>query len=198
MFIGAVITAILTPQTGKGLQDELIKKTNDLRKKMKDFDLKDINYHDTKCALKEKLDDAKQMIEDFDWSESKEKVQKKFEEVTCRLSEIKDQLTEEEAPPVAEEPLAIEEEAPSIVVKEQEEIPSFVLNEQDEMTSIVVKEEEEDDDTPHVVEVEAPFTVLSEAPFSPFSEEKEPPFAEVKESLFSEIKETPFIVKDEE
>ena len=97
--IGAVVTALLTPKTGKEMQDELIKKVNDLQKKVREFDLKDVNWseaiEDTKCALKEKLDDAKHAIEDFDWTESKQKVQEKFDDVAGRLNEIKRQLAYE-------------------------------------------------------------------------------------------------------
>ena len=92
--IGAVVTALLTPKTGKDLQDDLIKKANELQKKMKEFDLKDMSLADTKDVVKEKLDEAKKMIDEFDWAESKEKVQKKFEEVSERLTEIKVQLVE--------------------------------------------------------------------------------------------------------
>ena len=222
MIIGAVVTAICTPKTGKGLQDELIQKTNDLRKKIKEFDIKDINYHDTKCALKEKLDDAKQMIEDFDWAESKEKVQKKFDEVTCRLGEIKEQLTEEKEAPVVvggeeEDPAVeeqgetpfIEEEVPSVVNEElfvaaaEEEAFPVVEPVEEEEPPVVEEDEEEEElsageEPPPIEGVEAPFSVLNEAPFSPFSEEKEPPLSEVRESLFAEIKETPFVVRNED
>ena len=94
LVVGAVVTALVTPKTGKDLQEDLIKKANEVGKKIKEFDLKDINLTDTKEALKCKLDDAKKAIEDFDWTESKEKVQKKFEELTERLSEIKGQLVD--------------------------------------------------------------------------------------------------------
>ena len=216
IIIGAVVTAICTPKTGKGLQDELIKKTNELRKKVKDFDIKDINYHDTKCALKEKLDDAKQVIEDFDWAESKEKVQKKFDEVTCRLSEIKEQLTEEKEAPVVvggeEEEEEEEEEVPSVVNEELFAAAEEVSHVEEDMSSVVEEASHVEEDMPSVVEastlaaadeaspdgVEAPFSVLNDAPYSPFAEEKEPPLAEVKESLFAEIKETPFVVSNED
>ena len=92
--VGVVLTALLTPKAGKDLQNDLIKKVNDMQKKIKEFDIKDINLKQTKEALKEKLDDAKKTIEEFNWTESKEKVQKKFEEVTERLGEIKSQLNE--------------------------------------------------------------------------------------------------------
>jgi len=96
LIIGAIITALLTPQTGKELQDDLIKKVNDLQKKLKKFDIKDVNIAETKTVLKEKLDDAKQLIEDFDWEKSKRAVQGKFDEVAERLNEIKEQLANPE------------------------------------------------------------------------------------------------------
>jgi len=95
LVVGAALTALLTPKKGEDLQNDLIKKANELQKRVKEFDIKDISLIDTKNVLKEKLDDAKKMIEDFDWAESKEKVQKKFEEVSERLVEIKVQLIEE-------------------------------------------------------------------------------------------------------
>lgn len=108
--VGVVITALLTPKTGKDLQNDLIKKANDVQRKIKAFDIKDMNLKQTKEALKEKLDDVKKTIEAFNWAESKEKVQKKFEEVTERLSEIKSQLTEK-LEDVAEATVEIVEEA---------------------------------------------------------------------------------------
>ena len=86
--VGAVACALLTPKTGRDLQDELIKKANELQKKAQDFELKD-----TKELIQGKLDETKKMIQHFDWKESKKKVEKKFEEVTERLNEIKAQLT---------------------------------------------------------------------------------------------------------
>jgi len=96
--VGVVITALVTPKTGKEMQDELINKVNVLQRKIKEFDLKEVNWseaiEDTKCALKEKLDDAKHAIEEFNWDDSKQKVQEKFDDVAERLSEIKRQLAE--------------------------------------------------------------------------------------------------------
>ena len=92
--VGAVVTALVTPKTGKEMQDELIRKANVLQQKLKDFDIKDVNLANTKEVLKEKLDDAKHAIEDFDWAESKQKVQEKFDDVAERLSEIKRQIAE--------------------------------------------------------------------------------------------------------
>jgi len=94
MIVGAVVAAVLTPKTGRDLQDELISHVNKLQKKVKDFDVKECvsNIDLTKEALQEKLDEAKKAIEDFDWAHSKEKVSKKFDEVTERLNEIKAQL----------------------------------------------------------------------------------------------------------
>ena len=94
LVVGAALTALLTPKTGKELQNDLIKKANCLQKKIKEFDIKDVDLKQTKEVLKEKLEEAKKTIETFNWSDSKEKAQKKFEEVTDRLSEIKMQLTE--------------------------------------------------------------------------------------------------------
>jgi len=96
--VGAVVTALVTPKTGKEMQDELIKKVNTLQKKVKEFDIKEVNWseaiEDTKCAIKGKLDDAKHAIEEFDWDTSKQKVQEKFDDVAERLNEIKRQLAE--------------------------------------------------------------------------------------------------------
>ena len=92
--VGAVLTAVLTPKAGKDLQDDLIKKANELQKKVKEFDIKDVSLTETKDVLKEKIEDSKKMIEEFDWAESKEKVQKKSEEISERLAEIKLQLVE--------------------------------------------------------------------------------------------------------
>ena len=85
--LGAVAAMLLTPKTGKEMQDSLIKKTNELQKKLKDFELSD-----TKEVLQEKVKETRELIQKFDWNESKEKVQKTFDEVTARLSEIKLQL----------------------------------------------------------------------------------------------------------
>lgn len=92
--IGAVVTALITPKTGKELQEDLIKKANEMQKKIKDFDIKDLSFNETKEALKQKIEDAKKMIDEFNWEDSKEKVQKKFDEMSERLMEIKEQLTE--------------------------------------------------------------------------------------------------------
>jgi gas vesicle protein len=94
VIVGAVATAVLTPKTGRDLQDELIDHLNKLQKKIKDFDVKECvsNIEITKESLQEKIEEAKKAIEDFDWAESKEKVVRKFDEVTERLNEIKAQL----------------------------------------------------------------------------------------------------------
>lgn len=92
--IGAVVTALITPKTGKELQDDLIKSVAGMQKKMKDFDIKDYSLNETKDLLKAKLDEAKKAIDNFDWNESKEKVGKKFEEINERLVEIKGQLAD--------------------------------------------------------------------------------------------------------
>jgi len=105
--VGAVVTALVTPKTGREMQDELIKKANELQKKLKDFDIKDVNLADTladtKDMLKEKLDDAKHAIEDFDWDKSRQKVQEKFDDVAERLSEIKRQITQNTETVIEEE-----------------------------------------------------------------------------------------------
>jgi len=88
--LGAIIALLLTPKTGKEMQDSLIEKTNELQKKLKDFELSD-----TKEMLQEKIKETREMIQNFDWNESKEKVQKTFDDVSARLSEIKRQLIEE-------------------------------------------------------------------------------------------------------
>jgi len=92
--LGAAVTALVTPKSGKELQEQLITKANELQKKVKEFDIKDLSFNETRDVLKEKLDEIKAAIEDFDWAESKEKVSKKFDEVSARLSEIKVQLKE--------------------------------------------------------------------------------------------------------
>jgi len=88
--LGAVVAVLLTPKTGKEMQDSLIKKTNELQKKLKDFELSE-----TKAVLQEKVKETRELIQNFDWNESKEKVQKTFDDVSARLSEIKGQLTED-------------------------------------------------------------------------------------------------------
>jgi len=88
--LGAIIAILLTPKTGKEMQDSLIRKTNELQKKLKDFELSD-----TKSVLQEKVKETRELIQNFDWNESKEKVQKTFDDVSARLSEIKLQLTED-------------------------------------------------------------------------------------------------------
>ena len=92
--IGGVVTALLTPKKGYELQNDLIEKANEIGQKIKEFDIKDVTLNQTKDALKEKLDDARKMIEEFDWEKSKATVQKKSEEITERLAEIKSQLFE--------------------------------------------------------------------------------------------------------
>ena len=135
--IGAVVTALVTPKTGKELQDDLVKKANEVGKKIKEFDIKDINFADTKEALKCKLDDAKKAIEDFDWSESKEKVQKKFEEVTERLSEIKCQLANvtEEVEEAIEEVASEVEEATEEIADSLSEVKDQLLEGEEEGAS---------------------------------------------------------------
>jgi len=92
--IGAVVTALLTPKKGYELQNDLIEKANEIGQKIKEFDIKDVTLNQTKDALKEKLDDVRKTIEEFDWEKSKTAVQKKSEEITERLAEIKSQLFE--------------------------------------------------------------------------------------------------------
>lgn len=94
LVVGAMLTALLTPKTGRDLQDELIDHVNKLQKKVKDFDVKDCvsNIEISKESLQEKIEEARKAIEAFDWTRSKEKATKKFDEVTKRLNEIKEQL----------------------------------------------------------------------------------------------------------
>ena len=128
--VGAVVTALVTPKTGKEFQDDLVKKAGEVGKKIKEFDLKDVNLADTKEALKCKLDEAKKAIEEFDWTESKEKVQKKFEEVTERLTEIKAQIA------------IVTEDAAREVVEVTEDVASGIAEVAEDVASEVVEKAE--------------------------------------------------------
>jgi len=90
--IGAVVTAFLTPKTGKELQAELMEKCNDLQNKIKSYDYKDFDYSTTVETLKAKFDETKKAIEEFDWSNSKEIAQKRFVELSKSLIDLKAQF----------------------------------------------------------------------------------------------------------
>ena len=98
LIVGAAVAAVLTPKTGRDLQEELIARTNKLQRKVKEFDFKEylsnLEVDLTREALQAKIEEAKEAIEEFDWDHSKEKVAKKFDEVAERLNEIKEQLTD--------------------------------------------------------------------------------------------------------
>ena len=82
--IAAVGTAIFMIKKGPELKDELLKRIESLKAKIKDIEVSDV-----KDAVSAKLVEIKEDIKAFDWDKPKEEVQKKFYEFKKQIKSVK-------------------------------------------------------------------------------------------------------------
>ena len=82
--VAALGAAIFVIKKGPELKDELLKKVDDLKAKIKDIEVSDV-----KEAVHAKLVEIKEDIKAFDWDKPKEEVQKKFYELKKQIRSVK-------------------------------------------------------------------------------------------------------------
>lgn len=87
--LGAAAVALLTPKSGKEMQNELLQKVDDLQTKIKDLEVEDV-----KEAFVTKLDEIKELVNNFDWELSKADLEIKVNDVKAKLNEMVQRLDE--------------------------------------------------------------------------------------------------------
>lgn len=87
--LGAAAVALLTPKSGKEMQNELLQKVDDLQRKIKDLEVEDV-----KEAFVTKLDEIKELVNNFDWELSKADLEVKVNDVKAKLNEMVQRLDE--------------------------------------------------------------------------------------------------------
>ena len=87
--MGAAAVALLTPKSGKEMQNELLQKVDDLQTKIKDLEVEDV-----KEAFVTKLDEIKELVNNFDWELSKADLEVKVNDVKAKLNEMVQRLDE--------------------------------------------------------------------------------------------------------
>ncbi len=87
--LGAAAVALLTPKSGKEMQNELLQKVDDIQTKIKDLEVEDV-----KEAFVTKLDEIKELINNFDWELSKADLEVKVNDVKAKLNEMVQRLDE--------------------------------------------------------------------------------------------------------
>ena len=87
--LGAAAVALLTPKSGKEMQNELLQKVDDLQTKIKDLEVEDV-----KEAFVTKLDEIKEIVNNFDWELSKADLEVKVNDVKAKLNEMVQRLDE--------------------------------------------------------------------------------------------------------
>ena len=87
--LGAAAVALLTPKSGKEMQKELLQKVVDVQTKIKDLEVEDV-----KEAFVTKLDEIKELVNNFDWELSKADLEVKVNDVKAKLNEMVQRLDE--------------------------------------------------------------------------------------------------------
>ena len=87
--LGAAAVALLTPKSGKEMQNELLQKVDDLQTKIKDLEVEDV-----KEAFVTKLDEIKELVNNFDWELSKADLEVKVNDVKAKLNKMVQRLDE--------------------------------------------------------------------------------------------------------
>ena len=105
--VAAVGAAIFVVKKGPELKEDLLKKVDSLKEKIKDLEVSEV-----KDAIHAKLVEIKTEIKEFDWEKPKEEVEKKFHELKKQLKSVKKHLPltqEAKDAPLIEEAPASEE-----------------------------------------------------------------------------------------
>jgi len=82
--IFAIAATIFVVKKGPQLKEDLLEKVDELKAKVKDFEVSEV-----KDALQAKLVEIKEDIKAFDWEKSKEEVEKKFYEFKKQIRSVK-------------------------------------------------------------------------------------------------------------
>jgi len=94
----AIAATIFVIKKGPQLKEDLLKKVDDLKAKIKDFEVSEV-----KDAIQAKLVEIKEDIKEFDWEKPKAEVEKKFYELKKQIRSVKKHI------PLIEEEEATEE-----------------------------------------------------------------------------------------
>ena len=96
--VAAIGATIFVIKKGPELKEELLKKVESLKAKIKDFEVSEV-----KDAIQAKLVEIKEEIKAFDWEKPKKEVEKKFYELKKQIRSVKKHI------PLIEEKEATEE-----------------------------------------------------------------------------------------
>lgn len=86
---GAAAALLLTPKSGTEMKHDLLKKIEEMQRKVKNFELDDV-----KCILGEKLNEIRDSINRIDWESPKVEFEAKFNEIKGKLKEISAHLSD--------------------------------------------------------------------------------------------------------
>ena len=81
--LGAAAVALLTPKSGKEMQKELLQKVDDIQTRIKELEVEEV-----KAAFVTKLDEIKEVVNNFDWEVSKSEIEAKVSDVKAKLNEM--------------------------------------------------------------------------------------------------------------
>jgi len=85
--IAAIGATIFVVKKGPELKEELIKKVDALKAKIKDIEVSEV-----KDAISAKLVEIKEEIKAFDWEKPKKEVEKKFYEIKKQIKSVKSHM----------------------------------------------------------------------------------------------------------
>ena len=87
--LGGGAALLLTPKSGKELQGELLQQVEELQQKAKEFDQE---LFKVKC--KNKLEEIKKMINEFEWSRSAQQDEENMKQVNSCLHDLTEEIEE--------------------------------------------------------------------------------------------------------
>ncbi|MGL4337801.1 MAG: YtxH domain-containing protein [Turicibacter sp.] len=102
--LGAGAVALLTPKSGKDMQNDIMKTVDDVQAKIKDLDVDEV-----KEQFLNKLDEVKSLVSEFDWEASKAELDYKVNDVKQKLNEMLERVEEAKAS-IEDQALTLEED----------------------------------------------------------------------------------------
>lgn len=102
--LGAAAVALLTPKSGKEMQKDLLKKVDELQTKIKEIEVEDV-----KQSFVDKLEEVKELVNNFDWEASKSELENKVNDLKSKLNDMLERV-EEAKEQVQEEAVQLGEE----------------------------------------------------------------------------------------
>ncbi len=87
--LGAAAVALLTPKSGKEMQKDLLKTIDDVQTKIKEIEVEEV-----KQSFIAKLEEVKELVDNFDWEASKADLENKVNDLKEKLNEMLDRVEE--------------------------------------------------------------------------------------------------------